>query len=90
MLNSFSRRDGQLASFNEGHDVGVVGVGWIKRDSRLNTVNFNGDADVVVVHVGVVFSIGVHVHNSAEAAKAEREIPVVTEELYSCATVDDP
>lgn len=53
------RRDGQLASGDERHDVGVVGVRVINRHEARHAVDVATDAGVDAVE-GCVLGVGVH------------------------------
>ena len=62
MSGSFSWCDGQLASGDEGHYVGVVGVCRIKRHEARHAVDVATDASrrLAGQRVVVILSVGVH------------------------------
>ena len=55
----FSRRDGELAFRDKLHDIGVVGVGGVKRHETRHAVDVAADAGVDAIE-GYVLGVGVH------------------------------
>ena len=68
MSGSFSRCDGQLASFNELYDVGVVSVRRVKRHEARHAVDVAADACVDAVE-GCVLCVAIHDQSSADAVQ---------------------
>ena len=64
MSGSFSRCDGQLASGDENHNVGVVSVRRVNRHEARHAVDVAADAGVDAVE-GYVLCVGVHGQSSA-------------------------
>ena len=60
-----SRCDGKLAFSYKLHDVGIVGVGRIKRHEAGHAVDVAADADIRAVE-GYVLCVGVHDQSSAD------------------------
>ena len=72
--------DGQLASGDEPHDVGVVGIRWVNRHEAGHAVDVAADADVDPAD-GDILSVAVHGQSSADAIAS----PLLTPQAFVAA-----
>ena len=66
-LVTFSGCDGQFASSDKRHDVGVVGVCRIKRNEVCYAVDVTANAADNAAKISYILRVGVHGHSSATA-----------------------
>jgi len=78
-----SRCDGQLAFSYKLHDVGVVGVGWIKRHEAGHAVDVAADARHRAVEAVYILSIVIHDQSSADALTVQLSAVLLLTDWYA-------